>query len=64
MQGRILHVEGFEGKVVAIDMTTDHVVASANSFEELMLIVRSLGISDAMVLRVPEVDAPLRVGLG
>ncbi len=64
MQGRVLHVEGFEGKVVAIDMTTDHVVASANSFEELMLIVRSLGISDAMVLRVPEVDAPLRVGLG
>ena len=35
MAGRVLHVEGYEGKVVAIDMVTDHVVASEDSFPEL-----------------------------
>ena len=36
MEGRALHVEGYEGKVVAIDMDTDHVVAFADSPEALI----------------------------
>ncbi len=64
MQGRVLHVEGFEGKVVAVDMDNDEVVASADSPEALMRIVRAKRIQNAMILRVPAADSPLRVGLG
>ena len=35
MEGRHLHVEGYEGKVVAIDRDSDEVVASADTSEEL-----------------------------
>ncbi len=64
MAGRVLHVEGYEGKVVAIDMATDQVVAAAETPEQLFEIIRKEAIEDAMILRVPEIDSPLRVGLG
>ena len=64
MAGRVLHVEGYEGKVVAIDMVTDHVVASGDSFPELTAEIDRLGIQNTMILRVPGREEPLRVGLG
>lgn len=64
MEGRALHVQGYEGKVVAIDMETDHVVAFADSPEALMVIVRARRIENAMIVRVPAENSPLRVGLG
>jgi hypothetical protein len=64
MTGRVLHVEGYEGKVVAIDMVTDEVVAAADTPELLFAIIRNEAIENAMILRVPELDSPLRVGLG
>ena len=64
MAGRVLHVEGYEGKVVAIDMVTDEVVAAADTPELLFEIIRIEAIENAMILRVPELDSPLRVGLG
>ena len=64
MAGRVLHVEGYEGKVVAIDMVTDHVVPSADSFPELTAEIDRLGIQNTMILRVPGREEPLRVGLG
>ena len=57
-------MEGFEGRVVAIDMVTDHVVAAADSFEELTVEIDRRGLPNTMVLRVPMPDEPLRVGLG
>ena len=64
MSGRVLHIDGFEGKVVAVSMESDKVVASADTPEELMEIVRRNRIENAVILRVPEQDSPLRVGLG
>ena len=64
MAGRVLHVDGYEGKVVAIDMVTDEVVAAADTPELLVAIIRVEAIENAMILRVPELDSPLRVGLG
>jgi hypothetical protein len=64
MEGRVLHVEGYEGKVVAIDMDSDQVVVSAESPEALMVIVRAQRIQNAMIVRVPAKNSPLRVGLG
>lgn len=62
--GRVLHVEGYEGKVVAIDLRTDDVVASADSPEELMALLRERDLAHAAIVRVPRADEPLRVGLG
>lgn len=64
MPARVLYVEGFEGKVVAIDMATDKVVASADSFELLTAEIDARGLRNTMILRVPGLDEPLRVGLG
>jgi hypothetical protein len=64
MKGRHLHVEGYEGKVVAIDRDSDEVVAAADTPEELMRIVRKRGLRNTMILRAPRVGEPLRVGLG
>ena len=64
MEGRRLHVEGYEGKVVAIDRATDVVVASADTPQDLMRVVRAKGLQDTMIVRIPRVDEPLRVGLG
>jgi hypothetical protein len=64
MEGRHLHVEGYEGKVVAIDRDSDKVVASADTPEELMRIIRERLLRNTMILRAPRVDEPLRVGLG
>ena len=64
MSGRVLHVEGFEGKVVAIDLATDDVVASADTPEELLAVLHDRGLSHAAIVRVPRADEPLRVGLG
>ena len=64
MSGRVLHVEGYEGKYVAIDMITDEVVASADDPRSLDAIVRERGLKNVMTVGVPEVDEPLRVGLG
>ena len=64
MSGRVLHVDGFEGKVVAISLESNEVVASADTPQELMGIVRRDHIENAIVLRVPKLDSPLRVGLG
>jgi hypothetical protein len=64
MAARVLHIEGFEGKVVAIDMVTDHVVAAADTFKHLTEEIDRLGLRNTMILRVPLPDAPLRVGLG
>ena len=64
MAGRVLHIEGYEGKVVAIDMATDLVVASADSFPELTAEIDRAGLRNTMILRVPLPEEPLRVGLG
>jgi hypothetical protein len=64
VKGRRLHVERYEGKVVAIDRDSDDVVAAADTPEELMAIIRSRQLVNAMVIRVARVDEPLRVGLG
>jgi hypothetical protein len=64
MAARVLHVEGFEGKVVAIDMATDEVVASADTFALLTAEIDDRGLRNTMILRVPGPDEPLRVGLG
>jgi hypothetical protein len=64
MEGRRLHVEGYEGKVVALDRATDTVVASAESPQDLLRIVRAEGLRNTIIVRVPRADEPLRVGLG
>ena len=64
MAGRLLHVEGFEGLVVAIDMATDRAVASAPSFDELTAEIDRRELKNTMILRVPDLGEPLRVGLG
>ena len=64
MSGRVLHVDGFEGKAVAVSMENDKVVASADTPEELMGIVRRDYIENAVILRIPKLGSPLRVGLG
>jgi hypothetical protein len=64
MEGRLLKVAGYEGKVVAVDRTTDAVVASADTPEELMVVVRQRHLENTMIVRVPRADEPLRVGLG
>ena len=64
MAARVLHLEGFEGKAVAVDQDTDEVVASADTPQELLRIIRERGLRNTMILRAPRVDEPLRVGLG
>jgi len=64
MSGRVLHVEGYEGKVVAVDLATDDVVASADTPEELMVLLHGRNLTHAAIVRVPRADEPLRVGLG
>ncbi len=64
VEGRRLHVEGYEGKVVAIDRATDDVVASADTPQDLLQLLRAMGLQNTMMVRVPRADEPLRVGLG
>lgn len=64
MAARVLHLEGFEGKAVAVDRDTDEVVASADTPQELLRIIRERGLRNTMILRAQRVDEPLRVGLG
>ena len=64
MEGRRLHVEGYEGKVVAIDRFTDRVVASADTPQGVMRLVAAKGLRNTAIVRVPRADEPLRVGLG
>jgi len=64
MSGRVLHVEGYEGKVVAVDLASDDVVASADTPEELMALLHEGNLTHAAIVRVPRADEPLRVGLG
>ena len=59
-----MSVEGFEGKFVAINMTTDEVVASADDPRTLAHIIRDLHLENVMTVGVPPIDEPLRVGLG
>ena len=64
MAARVLHLEGFEGKAVAVDQETNEVVASADTPQELLRIIRQRGLRNTMILRAPRIDEPLRVGLG
>ncbi len=64
MEGRKLHVEGYEGKVVAIDRATDRVVASAETPQEVMRLVADQGLRNTAIFRVLRIGEPLRVGLG
>jgi hypothetical protein len=64
VEGRQLRVARHEGKVVAVDRSTDAVVASADTPQHLMRIVRSLHLENTMILRIPQIGEPLRVGLG
>ena len=64
MAGRVLHLEGFEGKAVAIDQDTNEVIASADTPQELLRIIRERRLCNTMILRAPRLDEPLRVGLG
>jgi hypothetical protein len=61
---RVLHLEGFEGKAVAVDQDTDEVVASAETPQELLRIIRERGLRNTMILRAPRLNEPLRVGRG
>ena len=62
--GRVLHVEGHEGKAVALDPLSGEVVAFADTPQELVRIVRERGLVSVTIVGVPEFDEPLRVGLG
>jgi hypothetical protein len=64
MAARVLHLAGFEGKAVAVDQETNEVVASADTPQELLRIIREHGLCNTMILRAPRIDEPLRVGLG
>ena len=64
VEGRQLKVAGYEGKVVAVDRETGTVVASADTPQELMSVLRLHHFANTMIIRVPGVDEPLRVGLG
>lgn len=64
MAARVLHLEGFEGKAVVVDQDTNEVVASADTPQELLRIIRERGLRNTMILRAPRIDEPLRVGLG
>lgn len=64
MSGRVLQVEGYKGKVVAVDLVTDRVLASAEDPIELLAIMRARNLAHAAIVRVPRADEPLLVGLG
>ena len=64
MEGHQLKVAGYEGKVVAVDRSTDTVVAAGDTLEELIELVRREHLENTMVVRVPHADEPLRVELG
>ena len=64
MAARVLHLEGFDGKAVAVDQNTHEVVASADTPEELLRTIRERGLLNTTILRAPRKDEPLRVGLG
>ena len=64
MSARVLHLEGFDGKAVAVDQDTDEVVAFADTPQELLRIIRDRGLRNTTILRAPRKDEPLRVGLG
>lgn len=64
VEGRQLHVAGYKDRVVAVDRTTDAVVADAASPEELMVILGERHLENTMIVRVPRADQSLRVGLG
>ncbi len=53
MAARILHLEGFEGKAVAVEQDTNEVVASADTPQELLRIIRECGLRNTMILRSP-----------
>jgi len=64
VEGRQLKVAGYEGMLVAVDRSSDAVVAAAETPEELIRIVRDKQLQNTMIVRVPRVGEPLRVGLG
>ena len=64
VERRQLMVAGYEGKVVAVDRSTETVVAAGDTLKELIEIVRRQHLENTMVVRVLHADGPLRVGLG
>ena len=57
-------VEGRQLKVVAVNRSTDTVVATGEMLEELIEFLRRDHLENTMVVRVPHANEPPRVGLG
>ena len=63
MEPRRPNLADYPGRYVALDWATDRVVADAATLLELVDIVRSRNLKVSM-MRAPEEDEPVLVGLG
>jgi hypothetical protein len=63
MEIRRPELEEYAGRFVALDLESDQVVADAETFAELAVIVRRSGLR-ASIVRAPRLDEPLLIGLG
>jgi hypothetical protein len=57
-------VERYRGQWVAVDRLTEHVVAGAESIEELRGKLDRGPQTRVLIHRVPKIDDPLFIGLG
>ena len=62
MAGHRMQVGRYEGKTIAIDARTESVVASADTPEALMLILREHGHQHSLIVTIPTDDDPVFVG--
>jgi hypothetical protein len=53
----------FAGRYVALDLTTDEVLADAATLQEIADIIRDRNLK-ASIVRAPREDEPVLVGLG
>jgi hypothetical protein len=63
MEVRRPELEHYAGRFVALDLDSDQVLADAETFAELAVIVRRSGLR-ASIVRAPSPDELLLVGLG
>jgi hypothetical protein len=63
MEVRRPELEEYAGRFVALDLDSDQVLADAETFAELVAIIRGSGLR-ASIVRAPRSDEFLLVGLG